>query len=364
MKKVLFVLPTITQTNGVAAFFINYISHMDLSKINIEVIYDDLRPSQKYEEVFKTLKINAYKIPYIQDVGYIKYNKIVRSFFKEHNDYDLVYSNVSYKSIIYIKAARKYGVEKFALHVHATQSSDNKIKNLIGNIIQKRINKMVDYKFACSNLAGKAIYKNDEYRVINNAIDYSKYEYNEEYRKKIRKQLEINDNEKIIGFVGRYVPQKNVFFFVDLIKRLPEQYKVLMIGNGAQKDLFVETIKKEKMENRFILIIETTNVNEYYSAFDYFILPSLFEGLPVVGVEAQANGLPCLFSNTISDECKISNNIMYINRQDIDEWITAVRKMRRKQCIELNNQFNIINQSKRFEQLINSLIQGGDISVG
>lgn len=125
-----------------------------------------------------------------------------------------------------------------------------------------------------------------------------------------------------------------------------------MIGNGAQKDLFVETIKREKIENRFILINEITNVNKYYSAFDYFILPSLFEGLPVVCVEAQANGLPCLLSNTISDECKISNNIYYIDKQSIDDWVRKINHVKRNNQIDLNDDFNICIQARNFQNCL------------
>lgn len=355
MKKILFIIPTLTQTNGVAAFMINYVSKFKLDKFEVEVIYNNLRPSKTYIKFFEDKKINIYKLPYVREVGLKEYCKAIKSFFEEHHDYDLIYSNVAYQTYFFYKEAKKYGINNFAIHAHATQSSDNKLKNFFGNIIQKRVNKIANHKFACSKLAGKAMFKNTKFTVINNAVDYNKYKYDNNYRKEIRKELNINDNSKILGFVGRYTHQKNVFFFKDLIKKLPEQYKVLMIGNGQQKKEFLNRVKEESLDNRFIFIEETFQVNEYYSAFDYFLLPSLYEGLPIVGVEAQVNGLPCLLSDTISDECKISDNIVYININNLNEWISNIEKMQRNSNLKLNDDFNINVQARKFEDKLKNI---------
>ena len=115
-------------------------------------------------------------------------------------------------------------------------------------------------------------------------------------------------------------------------------------------------VKEKHLEDRFIFVEETSNVNEYYSAFDYFALPSLYEGLPVVGVEAQANGLPCLFSNTISDECKISDNTRYLNKDNLNEWLANIATMSRNDDLKLNDDFNINIQARKFEILLTKII--------
>lgn len=355
MKKILFIIPTITQTNGVAAFIINYLSHMDLSNFEIEVIYDNLRPSKKYKEILNKLNIKTYQLPYIKEVGIIKYKKMVDNFFELHHDYDLVYSNISYRSIFFFKSARKNGINNIAIHAHATQSSDNKLKNLLGKLIQKKVNKMTDHKYACSKLAGKAMFNNDDFTVINNAIDYKKYKFNNIYRNEIRKKYKLTANDIVLGFIGRFVPQKNIYFFIELIQQMDKNYKMLMIGNGYLKNDFEKKVREEKLDDRFIFIEEIPNVNEYYSAFDYFLLPSLYEGLPVVGVEAQANGLPVLFSNTISDECKISSNTFYLDKENIGAWKECIKNTNRNQHLTLNDDFNIEIQSKRFENIIKNI---------
>ena len=131
----------------------------------------------------------------------------------------------------------------------------------------------------------------------------------------------------------------------------------MMIGKGSLKEEFISLINENSLADKFVLIDETSNVNEYYSMFDYFLLPSLFEGLPVVGVEAQANGLPCLFSDTISNECKISENVVYLDRNNVDDWLENIDKMARNNNLKLNDDFNIDIQAKKFEDLLSKIVE-------
>ncbi len=357
MKKVLFIIPTLTQTNGVAAFIVNYLSRFKLNNFEVEVIYNNLRPAQKYIDFFKSKGIRTYALPYVRDVGLKNYKEKIKKFFKEHHDYELIYSNVGYQTYFFYNEVKKYNLKKFAIHAHGTQSSDNALKNILGGFLQAKINKFCNYKLACSKLAGEGLFKSNDFKVINNAIDYNNFKFNNDYRKKLRKNFHIDDEKKIIGFVGRFVVQKNIFFFIELAKRLDSEYKIMMIGTGILKNDFIKKIKEYDIENKFIFIDEISNVNEYYSMFDYFLLPSLFEGLPVVGVEAQANGLPCLFSDTISNECKISENVVYLDRNNVDDWLENIDKMARNNNLKLNDDFNIDIQAKKFEDLLSKIVE-------
>lgn len=357
MKKILFIIPTLTQTNGVAAFMVNYLKHFHNVNFKIELVYQDLRPSKTYLDFFKEKGIKIFKLPYVRDVGLKEYCRSIANFFENHHDYDLIYSNVGYQTVFFYTESKKYKLTKYAIHAHGTQASDNKWKNIIGNLLQKRVNRFSKYKFACSELAGKAMFKNFNFEVINNAIDYNKYKFNEEARKSIRKELNISDNTKVLGFVGRFVPQKNVFFFIDLLCKISNDYFLLMIGNGPLKEKFFNRIKELNLENKVIFFDETSHIYDYYSAFDFLLLPSLYEGLPVVGVEAQANGLPCLFSNTISRECKISNNTIYLDYRDILSWIDNIMKMSRDINLQLNDDFNIIVQAVKFEKRLFDILE-------
>ena len=163
MKKILFIIPTLTQTNGVAAFIINYLNNFNLDKFKIEIIDNNLRPSQKYIDFFEKKGIQIYSLPYVREVGLKKYRKEIATFFEHHNDYDLVYSNVGYQTYFFYEEGKKYGINEFAIHAHGTQSSDSKIKNIIGGFLQGKVNKFCKYRFACSRLAGQKIFKSDNF---------------------------------------------------------------------------------------------------------------------------------------------------------------------------------------------------------
>lgn len=356
MKKILFIVPALMQVSGVAAFMMNYLKNFKLDNFEVEIIYNDFNVSNEYIKILNERNIKLYKLPYIRNTGLNTYNNEIKKFFKVHNDYEVIYSNASYQSYLFFKEAKKYGIKKMVMHSHATQSSDKKIKNFVGSIVQRHTNKLVKYRIACSKVAGLSMFKDNDFIVINNAVDYEKFKFNNTYRNNIRNYYNINDNQKVIGYVGRFSTQKNVFFFIELVKRLSIEYKIIMIGTGSLKDEFIKKAREENVENKFIYVDETPTVNEYYSAFDYFVLPSLFEGLPVVGVEAQANGLPCLFSNTISDECKLSDNTVYLDRNNVNAWIKSINEMKRKDTLMLNDKFDINIQSKRFESLLVKII--------
>ncbi len=357
MKKILFVLPSISQNNGISSFLMNYLKNINLENYKIDILASDYNPSKTYIDFLNSSKINIYFLPFLRNSGLRKYVIELRKFFKEHHDYDCIYSNVANQSMFIFKEAKKYKIKNRILHSHATVSSDNKIKRILNDICIKSAIKNATQYIACSELAGKAMFGTKKFVVINNAIDYDKFRFSENNRNKIRKELGI-DNKKVIGFVGRFSPQKNVFFFIDFAKKLDDNTVILMIGSGVEKEPFLEKIKYENLENKFIMINECSNVYEYYSAMDLFMLPSLYEGLPLVAVEAQVSGLPCLLSNNITNECKILNETTFLSIDDLGSWITCVNSYKSidRNNVKLEDKFNIKVQAKKFENILFNLL--------
>lgn len=352
MKRILIVLPTLTQTNGVATFLINYLENINMDGLKIDVLASNLRPSKEYQKVLKEKNIKIYFLPFIRECGLNKYIKSLKEFFDENHDYDMIYSNVINQSILIFHIAKKYKIKELVLHAHATISSDKKIKRYINNLLINIVSFQATKRIACSKLVGKTMYGNKSFIVVNNAIEYDKYKFSQQNREKIRKKINILDNEVLIGFVGRFAPQKNIYFFIKLAKILNKNYKIVMIGTGEQKNNFIKKIEEYELKNKFIFIDECNNVEEYYSAMDIFMLPSLYEGLPVVSIEAQANGLKCILSDKITRECKILTQTVFLPINEVEKWKNNCNKNIERSDIFLDDKFNIKVQNKIFKKIL------------
>ena len=219
---------------------------------------------------------------------------------------------------------------------------------MLNNIQKKEILKYATHLYACSKLAGEWLYGNNNFEIINNAIDYDKFKFDIEKRNEIRKELKIKDDVFVVGHVGRFDYQKNHRFIVELAKNFDEQVLFLLIGDGHLKEEIIN-YEKELGVNNILMIGNKDNVFDYYNAMDCFILPSLFEGLSVVSIESQANGLNCLFSNTVTQECKISKKTNFYSIEDNKNWIEEINSLKENKKndrnIILNEKYNAKVQS-------------------
>lgn len=355
MKKILFVIPSLSQTNGISAFLINYLKNINLRNFDITVVCSDYNKSENYTLFLEENNIKIYFLNNLKKVGIIKYIKSILSFFKKNHDYDLIYSNVANQSILFFLLGIRYKIKRRILHSHATVSSDKKIKKIINDLLIKIVVLLSTERVACTNEAGKAMFRKKDFIIIKNAINYDIFRFNEKYRKQIRDIYNINEKNILLGFVGRFVPQKNIFFFVKLAEILDNKYRIMMIGNGYQKIKFNALIEEKGLKNKFIIIEECSDVFKYYSAMDVFLLPSVYEGLGIVGIEAQVNGLNCLLSDTIPKDCKIINSTLFLPRNRLDLWKNELEKINynyRKEII-LNNDYDIQKQALIFENYLN-----------
>ena len=358
MKKVLLVLPSLTQSNGISAFIFNYLEKIPVDlNIQFTILSGNLRPSENYINKCKELNIPLYFLPNISTEGLKSYLKELKNFFNKHHDYDAVYSHTANQSLFIFHYAKKYGINNRFIHSHATESAADLVKKIRNNILIALTLKKATQYFACSEAAGEALFKNKKYYVIHNAVDYDSLKFNEEKRNKIRAFYSIGE-KKVVGFVGRLVSQKNIFFLIDIAKQLPEEFVFMIIGTGVLKDSFEKRIKEEDLEGRFLLLGEISDVNSMYSAMDYFVLPSFYEGLPVVGIEAQANGLMCLFSNKITNELKISDYCYFLEIESAEKWASFLKNNQNNtRLIKLSDKYNIKVQANKFGQLLINLIK-------
>ena len=323
---------------GIQQFIVENIKHMDKTNLIVDVLTLDDGQTYPLEKAVEAAGANFYKLKGIwinKPSDYLKYGKALDEFFKKHNDYKVVHMNASSKNFLLLKYAKKYNIPVRIAHSHNIDfQTKNPVKKIIGNILKIPMKKYATDYFACSYLAGEWLFgkkniKNGKVKVIHNAVDYDKFKYNENIRKEIRNEFRIKDNELLFGNVGRFTNQKNHTFLIDIFNEIHKHNKdtkLIMVGIGEKEEEIKEKVKSLGLDKVVIFAGFRKDVNKIMQAMDVFLLPSLYEGLPVVGVEAQAAGLPSFTSkDVVTSEVKITNAIEFISLdKSAGEWATEI----------------------------------------
>jgi len=324
MIKVFYLVYGLT-SGGIERYSVNLYEHLNKKKYNFDFIVsknnhdfldDEFEAAGGVKVALGNKKIKnkvIYKIDYL--INLIRVAK---------NSYDIAYFNLSIPADVfkYPLICRVVGIKNIVIHSHNSSEGHISIFKRILNVFGRMyINKIATAKFACSDKAaawmfGEKVEKQKSYKLINNGLEVRDYDYNPKVREKIRASLEIEPDRMVIGHVGRFVDQKNHKFLLEVFKEVmvKEPNALLMlIGVGELQEAVKEQAAMLGISQNIKFLGEKKNVNELMQGMDVFLLPSLYEGLPVVGVEAQASGLHCVFSNTISSEADITGNVSFLS---------------------------------------------------
>lgn len=216
---------------------------------------------------------------------------------------------LSAANILPVIAASKNKNATVVVHSHNNDVPKNIIKKILDRLNKKILHKKSDIRFACSNSAGEWMFNSQDFSVIYNGIELNKFIFNKQIRDKIRKNFHVED-KIVLGHVGRFEEQKNHDFLIDVfydVYQKNNNYVLLLIGTGSNESKIKEKVKQLGLENNVIFLGVVNNPESYYNAMDIFLLPSKFEGLGIVNIEAQTNGLPCIVSSVVPDEAVINN---------------------------------------------------------
>lgn len=343
---------------GVEAVVMNYYRHIDRKKIQFDFLCDEDSTNIPYEEI-EQLGGRVILIPPYQKV--FKYQKELIRIFKENN-YKIVHSHINTLSVFPLRAAKKAGVKVRIAHSHSTTNKKEWKKNLLKQVLRPFSKVYATDYMCCSELAGRWLFGDKAYDskkvyLLNNAIDLDKFKYNESLRKKKRKELGISDDTLVIGHIGRFIAQKNHTFLIDIFNEVHKQKEnsiLLLAGQGPLMEEMKEKVKILGIEDSVKFLGQRNDINELYQAFDVFCLPSLYEGLPVVGVEAQATGLLCIFSDDMTKETKVLDTTEFLSlNQSAEMWGKHILKSfevytRKTNQTEIkNNGFDIRNEAKK-----------------
>ena len=344
---------------GVESVIMNYYRHLDHSKVQFDFICDEDSTRIPYDEI-KKLGGRVFLVPKYQNL--LKYLKALEKLFKE-NQYRIVHSNINTLSVFPLYAAKKAGVPIRISHSHSTSNPKEWKRNLIKNILRPFSKRYSTDYFACSELAGRYLFGNKtfdrgEVKIINNAIDVDKFKFDEMARKKLRKELGIKDGTVVIGHVGRFVQQKNHTFLVDVFNeyhRKKPDSKLLLVGSGPLEDEIKKKVERLGLKDSVLFLGQRDDINKLYSVMDIFCLPSLYEGLPVVGVESQATGLPIIFSNGVSHEAIISKNAKIVPNQETGAYIKKMDEItqenKQRELASINENMSIKNEAPKLEAI-------------
>lgn len=344
---------------GVEAVVMNYYRHIDRSKIQFDFICDSDSTNIPYEEI-KSLGGKVILVPPYQKIN--KYIKELTKVLKDGN-YKIVHSHLNTLSIFPLYCAKKAKVPVRIAHSHSTTNKAEWKKNLMKQILRPFSKVFATDYFCCSELAGRWLFGNKEYDkgnvyLLNNAIDLGKFTYNEKIRKEKRKELKIDNDTLVVGHIGRFVAQKNHTFLIDIFNEIHKKNDntlLLLAGQGPLEQVIQEKVNKLGLTNNVKFLGQRNDVNELYQAFDIFLLPSLYEGLPVVGVEAQASGLLCVLSDAMTKETKVLNNTIFMSLNEnpkkwADKIIENSKKYNRINAQEITKKgFNIEKEVKKLE---------------
>ena len=315
---------------GVESVIMNYYRNIDRSKYQFDFICDADSTNIPYSEIEK-LGGNVILCPPYQHLR--QYINFLKKLFND-KQYQIVHSNINTLSIFPLYAAQKCNIPIRIAHSHSTSNPKELKRFIIKRILRKASKKYSTHYFACSKKAGefqfgkKAVRKN-LVTILPNAIDMEKFAYNPQKRSALRAYYNIAPDALVIGHVGRFCKTKNHQFLIKVFKDIHKKNSnsiLMLIGQGPLETKMQNEAEKMGLASSVRFIGQKSDISTIYSCFDVFCLPSLYEGLPVVGVEAQANGLPCVLSNNMTKESKILESTIFLGK-DKNEWEETIIRM-------------------------------------
>ena len=344
---------------GIETMLMNFYRHMDREQVQFDFLANKPAPGD-YDEEVRSLGGRIFVSPGF--MSYPKYVAYMTDLFREHPEYQIIHTHNGSLMLYALRSAKKNGIPVRIAHAHATAvpvGLKNELKKLMRPLIKYAA---TDY-WGCSDAAGKFYFSEKRWagahQLIHNAIQVKDFTFRENARETIRKQYGFGDRF-VLGHVGRLAPQKNqkkiLELFAQLHKRNANTHLVI-IGTGELEGKLKQYTAELGLTDAVTYTGVQTNVNEWYSAFDGFVMTSLYEGLPVVAIEAQAADLPCVLCDTITPEVKITDRVSFLGLHDAPSaWADAILAMPQKERVDRTQElreagYDIELEAKRMQDL-------------
>lgn len=359
---------TMMDRAGLETMIMNYYRNIDKRKLQFDFLVHR-EGIHDFDEEIKRLGGRIFVLPSVNPLNTNGYLNAIDTFFRNHHEYSIVHSHLDCLSYYPLKYAKKYNIPIRIAHSH-TSKIDVDYKYFIKLFLKPKIKKYATHLMACSNEAGKWMFNSDDFMIVNNAIDCKKFVVNESMNQIKRDELNLEDYF-VIGHVGRFVPLKNHKFILKVfenVKKYIPKSKLVLIGDGIIKKEIEEIAKTKNMYDDIIFLGNKTNVYEYLQVMNVFIFPSLFEGLGISLIEAQAAGIKCFAtSGGVPCESNICDLVTYLSLDNPDEWaikICECLNYRKEDMTEVikNKNYDIKSEALKLQQFyLNSVEEKIDI---
>lgn len=296
---------------GVEMVVMNYYRHIDRTKVQFDFFALEGSAVPQREEI-ERLGGRVYIVPKYTHLSAYE-EEIIRLF--KQNQYKIVHSHMNTLSVFSLWGAKKAGIPNRIAHNHSTAGKGETKKNIIKYALRPFAKIYPTKLCACSQYAGEWLYgKNTEFQVFNNAIDLSRYSYDPQKAATVRKELGLED-KLVVGHIGRFCYQKNHDFLIDIFNEIHKQRQeavLLLIGEGELEQDIRNKVKELGLEDSVRFMGKQKDTSEFYQAMDCFVLPSRYEGLGVVAIEAQACSVPVICSTAVPKDAKITSSVKFI----------------------------------------------------
>lgn len=359
MKRILIIITTaFIRTGGLTSVMLNYWRAMDKGGFSLDFASTNKIEDLLYEEISKEGS-HYYQLPPRKQV--LTYFNTLRKLCKK---YDIVHIHAnSATAVIELMAAKIAGVKKRIHHNHTSKTQHPIVNKLIHPLFVHSYTDAV----ACSEAAGEWLFGKNRFIVFPNAIDIDKFEYNTQIRQLIRDEFGIKENEFIIGHIGKFMDAKNHKFLIKIFSTYHikcQQAKLLLVGDGAWRSKIENWVAESGCADSIILAGLRSDISAIVQAFDVFVFPSLYEGLPLTVLEAQAAGLPCIISTNVTSAVDVGNDVIMKRLSDgVNSWAETIdsfnyatsRLERCKQNYKLITEahFNIKYEANKLLELYN-----------
>ena len=305
--RVLQIVDSLGRGGGVINVVLNWHRNIDKNKIQFDYLYT-LKLKDSLKKEIENLGGKVYCLDYRGVFHLCSFLKNIYKFFRNHR-YNTIHSHITHLNLFFYPLAKIFGTKNIIQHAHGIRWSDKKLNGWRNYLMLHTVWFLITKKLACSEKSGQ-FWFGKNFTLINNGIDLDKFDYKSFIRENKRKELGL-ENNFVLGHVGRLSNEKNHRFFIDVFENLiilDPSARLILVGTGPLEKQIKHYAEGKGLQDKILFLGMQENVNEMYQVFDVFCLPSLHEGMPIVAIEAQCSGLPCLFSDAITKEVLIIPN--------------------------------------------------------